>query len=79
MIGLLITDSEQTEIEYIIKCQLDELLLDLDDSRIEPVVKGVIIERYRLLFQLFRRVTNQSNCLKYMPNRIHLTSKSKYE
>ncbi|HLR02884.1 MAG TPA: hypothetical protein VK111_09120 [Virgibacillus sp.] len=67
MLGLLINESEQKEIEYLLKRELEEILLDLDDDRIDQVVKQAMRKRYHSLFQLFRRVANQEECLKYMP------------
>ncbi|MGY0694066.1 hypothetical protein ACW2QC_15010 [Virgibacillus sp. FSP13] len=69
MLGLLINDMEQKEIEYLLKRELEELLLDLDDHRIDHLVKRAMRERYKILFQLFRRVASQQECLKYMPKR----------
>ena len=39
MLGLLINGMEQKEIEYLIKRELEELLLDLDDNRIDYLMK----------------------------------------
>lgn len=61
---------EQKEIEYLIKRELEELLLDLDDKRIDGLVKRAMNERYKLLFQLFRRVADERECLKYIPRRM---------
>lgn len=72
MLGLLINDIEQKEMEYIIKRELDELLLDLEDYRIDYMVKQAMRERYHILFQLFRRVASKQECLKYMPNKLKM-------
>lgn len=69
MLGLLINDMEQKEMEYLLKRELEELLMDLEDNRIDHVVKRAMRERYQLLFQLFRRVASEQECLKYMPKR----------
>jgi hypothetical protein len=66
MIGLLINNKEIKEIEYLIKRELEEILLDMDDSRIDNIVKKAMEERYKLLFQLFRRVAAPSECTKYI-------------
>lgn len=70
MLGLLINDMEQREIEYVLKRELEELLMDLEDHRIDNMVKEVMRDRYRVLFQLFKRVANEQECLKYMLKRI---------
>jgi len=66
MLGLLINDMEQKEMEYVLKRELEELLMDLDDHRIEHMVKRAMRERYQVLFQLFRRVADEQECMKYI-------------
>ncbi|AXI07663.1 hypothetical protein CV093_01035 [Oceanobacillus sp. 143] len=70
MLGLLINEMEQKEIEYLLKREMDELLFDLGDSRIDQKVKEAMRERYHKLFQLLRRVVNEQECLKYMPKQM---------
>lgn len=70
VVGLLITDTEQKEIEYLIKRELEEILFDLDDNRIDNMVKRAMKERYVTLFQLFRRVASEQDCYKYIPRKI---------
>jgi hypothetical protein len=69
MIGLMINDMEKRELEYIIKRELDEILFDLDDHRIDNLVKNAMRERYKTLFQLLRRVSSERECLRYIPKR----------
>lgn len=69
MLGLLINDMEQKEIEYLLKRELEELLMDMEDHRIDHLVKRAMRERYSTLFQLFRRVASERECIKYMPKR----------
>lgn len=69
MLGLLINEMEQKEIEYLLRRELEELLMDLEDHRIDQMVKRAMRERYRILFQLFRRVASEKECMKYMPKR----------
>lgn len=69
MLGLLINDMEQKEIEYVLKRELEELLMDLEDHRIDRMVKQAMRERYQLLFQLFRRVASEQEYIKYIPKR----------
>jgi hypothetical protein len=69
MLGLLINDMERKEIEYLLKRELEELLMDLDDHRIDHIVKRAMRERYHMLFQLLRRVASEQECIKYMPKR----------
>jgi len=69
VLGLLINEMEQKEIEYLIKRELEELLLDLEDSRIDSVTKKSMRKRYQKLFQLLLRVANREECLPYIPAR----------
>lgn len=66
MMGLLVNEREQREIEYLIKRELEELLMDLEDPRIDQTVKNSMIDRYHVLFQLFQRVASEQECLKYL-------------
>lgn len=66
MIGLLLNKMEIKEIEYLIKRELDEILLDLGDKRIDLAVKKAMVERYKNLFILLKRVASPKECLAYI-------------
>ncbi|WP_077624004.1 hypothetical protein [Sediminibacillus massiliensis] len=66
MLGLLVSDIEKKEIEYLLKRELEELIIDIRDRHIDYRVKRVMKERHRILFRLFRRVANEEECLKYI-------------
>lgn len=66
MLGILLTDKESQEIEYLLKRELEELLLDLTDSRIDGIVKRAMEERYQLIFKLYKRFTTQHEYIKYV-------------
>ncbi|WP_066175028.1 hypothetical protein [Bacillus marinisedimentorum] len=65
MLGLLINKKEEKEIEYLIKREMEELLFDFQDSRIDIRVKHSMEERYQILFRLLQRVTPPSEYSKY--------------
>lgn len=69
MLGLLMNELEREEIEYLIKREMDELLFDLNDHRIDHMVKRAMQERHELLFELFKRIASHNECLKYMPRK----------
>ncbi|GGD26561.1 hypothetical protein N780_08995 [Pontibacillus chungwhensis BH030062] len=72
MLGLLLKDMEQKEIEYLLKREMDELLMDLEDHRIDHVVKRAMEERYKILYQLFKRLASKHDCIRYvLPKRKH--------
>jgi hypothetical protein len=66
MLGMLINEKEIKEIQYLIKREMDEILFDLRDDRIDHIVKRAMEERYKILFTLFKRVASPTDCLKYM-------------
>ncbi|AGK51937.1 hypothetical protein [Bacillus sp. 1NLA3E] len=69
MIGMMISGKEESEIRYLIKREMDEILFDLKDERIEHVVKRAMEERYKILFSLFKRVAPPVECFRYMPSK----------
>lgn len=68
MLGLLINEMEQKEIEYVVNRELEEILMDLDDPRIDHKMKLAMRKRYHVLFRLFQRVAPEQECLKYRLN-----------
>lgn len=66
--GLLINNTEKKEISYLVKRELDELLMDLDDQHIDEVVKRAMRKRYLVIFKIFQRVATEKECLHYMMN-----------
>jgi Holliday junction resolvasome RuvABC ATP-dependent DNA helicase subunit len=66
MLGFLINQKESKELEYLIKREMDEILFDLKDERIDHVIKRSMKERYKILFSLFKRVASPAECMKYM-------------
>ena len=70
MLGILINEMEKKEMEYLIKRELDELIFDLDDQRIDTIIKHSMKERYETLFQLLLRVASKEDSLPYIPAKI---------
>jgi len=68
MLGFIINDMERKEMEYVVKRELEEILMDLEDERIDDVVKEAMCDRYQVLFKLLQRVVSEQECLKYMLN-----------
>lgn len=69
MFGLLVSQMEKDEIQYLLKRELEEIQMDLEDYRIDQVVKQSMTKRYKTLFQLFQKVATEEECLRYMPKR----------
>lgn len=66
MLGLLISSDEKEEITYMLKREMDEILFDMNDPRIEQIIKTTMEERYKILFALFKRIATQHECMNYM-------------
>ncbi|WP_096438254.1 hypothetical protein [Alteribacter populi] len=82
MFGILLNPKETQEMEYLLKRELEELLLDLTDSRIDGLVKRAMEERYQLIFRMYKRFAQPKDYLKYVRHRRsskHEESKRKSE
>lgn len=66
MLGLLVSELEINEMEYLVKRELEELLMDFEDERIENIVKEAMQKRYKVLFNLFRKIASEEECSKYI-------------
>lgn len=66
MLGAIFNDKEIQEITYILKREMEELLLDLTDERIEGIVKRSMEERYRIIFRLFCHFAVPSERSRYV-------------
>ncbi|MBP3038186.1 hypothetical protein J9303_01515 [Bacillaceae bacterium Marseille-Q3522] len=66
MLGILINEKELKELQYLLKREMDEILFDLKDERIDHIVKRAMRERYKILFSLFKRITEPNDYLEYV-------------
>ena len=66
MLGFMVNVKEVQELEYLLKREMDELLFDFEDTRIDIIVKRAMEERYQILFNLYRRIASPADCAKYM-------------
>ncbi|ELK47867.1 hypothetical protein QRD89_01020 [Halobacillus sp. ACCC02827] len=69
MHGLMIDEQEKREIEYLLKREMDEIIFDLGDHRIDQGLKRAMEDRYEVLFQIFRRFATRQECMQYMPRK----------
>ncbi|MDM5196940.1 hypothetical protein QUF79_02555 [Fictibacillus enclensis] len=65
MIGIMLNKREAKEMVYLLKKELEELLSDLKDDEIEPMVKTVLEERYHLLFRFFTLLASPAECTRF--------------
>ncbi|GEL78783.1 hypothetical protein TMU01_30180 [Tenuibacillus multivorans] len=69
MLGMMVSEQEQKEIEYLLRREMDELIFDFNYQNMDKQVKEAIKERYTTLFNIFRRIANHSSCLQYTPKK----------
>ncbi|MGP4082540.1 hypothetical protein ACTWQL_21865 [Pseudalkalibacillus sp. R45] len=66
MLGFVLNEKEVKEMEYLLKKELEELLHDMEDHRVEGIIKRAMEERYQLVFKILQRFSNPADCVKYM-------------
>lgn len=71
MLGFLFNERECRELDYVLKKEMDEMLFDLNDKRIDPDIKGAIESRYRVIFRMYARLASPKEISKYARNRMH--------
>lgn len=68
MLGILFNDRECKELDYVLRKELDEMLLDLRDSRIDSNIKNAIEARYKVIFRMYARIASPKELSKYARN-----------
>lgn len=68
MMGLLISMKEMMELEYLVRRELEEMLLDLEDRRLDGVIRTVMEERYQLIFRLYTRIASPQDIGRFVRN-----------
>ncbi|GAF66253.1 hypothetical protein [Alkalihalobacillus trypoxylicola] len=66
MLGVLLSDQEVKEVEFVLKRELEEILLDLSDPRIDEVVKLVMEEKYEIIYGIYKRFGTPEDKMKYV-------------
>ncbi|KQL47155.1 hypothetical protein [Brevibacillus choshinensis] len=69
MLGFLFNTKEVQELEYLIKRELEEMLLDFSDKRIDYLVKRAMEERYSIMFRMYARIASPNELSKYVRRR----------
>ncbi|GFR39443.1 hypothetical protein PRECH8_27390 [Insulibacter thermoxylanivorax] len=69
MLGLLLNERECRELDYILRKELDEMLLDLKDQRIDESIRRAIEARYHVIFRMFARFAPPNELSRYARNR----------
>lgn len=66
MLGFMLNGKEVQEMEYLLKKELEELLLDLGDHRIDGLVRRAMEERYKIVFKMYARFVSPKELSKYI-------------
>ncbi|GGG07376.1 hypothetical protein [Paenibacillus abyssi] len=68
MLGILFSDKECRELDYVLRKELDEMLLDLNDSRMDGEIKQAIAKRYKVIFRMYARIATPKELSRYALN-----------
>ncbi|BFH35595.1 hypothetical protein [Paenibacillus melissococcoides] len=68
MLGFLFNDNECRELGYMLRKELDEILFDLSDNRLDSEVRQAICRRYRTVFRMYARIASPKDLSKYARN-----------
>jgi hypothetical protein len=69
MLGFLFNDRECRELDYVLRKELDEMLFDLKDQRMNNDVKNAIETRYKVIFRMYARLASPKEISKYTRSR----------
>lgn len=69
MMGFLFNEKECQELRYLLRRELEELLLDLGDDRIDGVIRTAMEDRYATVFKMYGRIVSPKELAKYVRNR----------
>jgi hypothetical protein len=69
MMGFLFSARECREIEYLLRREMEETLLDLGDYRIDEMVRKAMEDRYQILFKMYGRFVTPKELSKYIRNK----------
>ncbi|MDO7908310.1 hypothetical protein Q5741_18070 [Paenibacillus sp. JX-17] len=65
MLGMLFNDKECKELDYVLRKELDEMLLDLTDTRLDQDIRRAIANRYKTVFRMYARFAPPKELSKY--------------
>ncbi|OAB35109.1 hypothetical protein [Paenibacillus glacialis] len=68
MLGMLFNDRECKELDYVLRKELDEMLMDLGDKRLDQDIKQSIAKRYKVVFRMYARFAPPKELSKYARN-----------
>ncbi|MBN6187535.1 hypothetical protein JQN58_11265 [Aneurinibacillus sp. BA2021] len=69
MMGFLFSTRECSEVKYLIRKELEEVLFDLGDHHMDEMVRKAMEQRYMILFKLYARFVSSKELSKYIRNK----------
>ncbi|MDR7074751.1 hypothetical protein [Fictibacillus barbaricus] len=66
LVGMMLNHLELNEFEYVLKKEMEEIRFDLEDQKLDRIVKLVLEERYQVLYHLFCRFAQPADCRRYL-------------
>lgn len=70
MIGFLFNDRECRELDYVLRKELEEMLFDLNDQRMDQDIKTAIETRYKVIFRMYARLASPRDISRYARNKV---------
>lgn len=68
MLGMMFNDKECKELDYVLRKELDEMLLDMGDQRLDQDIRDAIAKRYKTVFRMYARFAPSKELSKYARN-----------
>lgn len=68
MLGMLFNERECKEFDYVLRKELDELILDMSDERLDGDIRKSIVKRYKIIFRMYARIASPKQLSKYAVN-----------
>lgn len=65
MLGMLFNEKECKELDYVLRKELDEMLLDMSDNRLDKDIRHAIANRYKTVFRMYARFAPSKELSKY--------------
>ncbi|MFC4304702.1 hypothetical protein [Cohnella boryungensis] len=65
MLGMMFTEKECKEFDYLLRKEMDEMLLDMSDRRLDGPVKEAITRRYKIIFRMYARIAPPRELSRY--------------
>lgn len=65
MLGMLFSDKECKELGYMLRKEMDEMLFDMNDQRLDQDIRVAIANRYKTIFRMYARFAPSKELSKY--------------